>query len=267
MSASRPKRLAVLIDGENISPRAADEIFAAAAERGEAKVRRVFGDWQRSAVGGWRDAALKWAVETIHQSSQSRGDGAADVGMAIAAMDLLYSGRVDGFCLASGDGDFTPLAQRLRTAGLPVYGFGPPQAAAPFRLACTEFVPLTALSGAHARSAKLKTPSAALPPLDAAAVELLVNAVATTAGPEGWASLSVLGQRLRRDMVGYRAQKLGASSLAKALRRAGLFEVQTNLGSGRTRLVAPHLAEVVEPTAQDPQPAETSPASVHAAAL
>lgn len=257
-------RLAVLIDGENVSPRAADELFTAVHERGVATVRRVFGDWQRSAVGGWRDAAVKWAVETVQQCSQKQGDGAADIGITIAAMDLLYAGRIEGFCLVSGDGDFTPLAIRLRDAQRTVYGFGPPTAAGVLRSACTEFIPLSSLGSSKSpKKTPQQTPHAAaegavppadgsVPPIDPAAIELLVRTVQSMAGDNGWVNLAHLGQYLQRNVPGYSPRKLGAASLSRALLRSGAFEISTGVcqGSGRARLIPPHLAHVEGETTQ-----------------
>lgn len=252
MTAPALPRLAVLIDGENVSPAVADALFAAAHQRGSIAVRRVYGDWQRSSVGGWRDAAGKWAIETVQQCTQQRGDGASDVRIAIDAVDLLYTGRIDGFCLVSGDGDFAPLAQRIRKSNLPVYGFGPAHAAATFRASCTEFVALKKLAP-PAATAKAKLAAgcdSTLPPIDPEVIELLVDGVRQLADADGWVSLAHLGAHLHRNVPGYSHAKLGAASLSRALRRSGVFEVVTkHAGSGVVRLVAPHLAQVDSETA------------------
>ena len=132
-------RLAVLIDAENASPRHARAVFGAAAKRGEATVRRIYGDFSNGRLASWSAVIGEFAIVPCHQPAHVRGKNAADIALAIDAMDLLYRERLDGVALMSSDSDFTRLAQRLREGGLAVYGFGESKTPPAFRAACHRF--------------------------------------------------------------------------------------------------------------------------------
>ena len=133
-------RLAVLIDAENASARHARTVFEAAAKLGEATVRRIYGDFSNGRLASWDSAIATYSIVPCHQASHVRGKNAADVALAVDAMDLLIRReRFDGFCLVSSDSDFTRLAQRLREGGLAVYGFGENKTPGAFRAACHRF--------------------------------------------------------------------------------------------------------------------------------
>ena len=121
---SEEKRYALLIDSDNVSAKYIDTIFDELADRGMVTVRRIYGDWARS-VNGWNRATLlRNSIVPIQQFAYTQGKNATDSAMIIDAMDLLYTGNLDGFCLVSSDSDFTRLAERLREAGKEVVGMG-----------------------------------------------------------------------------------------------------------------------------------------------
>ena len=132
-------RLAVLIDGENASPRHARAVFEAAEAFGEARVRRIYGDFSNGRLAGWGAAIRRWSIVPCHQPAHVRGKNAADIALAIDAVDLSYRARLEGFVLVSSDSDFTRLAQRLREGGFAVYGFGENRTPGAFRNACHRF--------------------------------------------------------------------------------------------------------------------------------
>ena len=132
-------RLAVLIDGENASPRHARAVFEAAAKLGEATVRRIYGDFSNGRLAAWHAAIRAFAIVPQHQPVHVRGKNAADIALAIDAMDLMYRESLEGFALMSSDSDFTRLAQRLREGGFAVYGFGERKTPRAFRTACRRF--------------------------------------------------------------------------------------------------------------------------------
>ena len=132
-------RLAVLIDGENASSRHARAVFAAAEALGEATVRRIYGDFSNGRLASWSGAIRNFAIVPCHQPAHVRGKNAADIALAIDAVDLTYRARLDGFLLVSSDSDFTRLAQRLREGGFAVIGFGESKAPRAFRSACQRF--------------------------------------------------------------------------------------------------------------------------------
>ena len=132
-------RLAVLIDGENASARHAWAVFEAVAELGEATVRRIYGDFSNGRLASWSAAIRSYSIVPCHQSAHVRGKNAADIALAIDAMDLMHRERLEGFLLVSSDSDFTRLAQRLREGGLAVYGLGESKTPEGFRAACHRF--------------------------------------------------------------------------------------------------------------------------------
>ena len=132
-------RLAVLIDAENASARHARAVFEAARRLGEAGVRRIYGDFSNGRLASWDAAIRTWSIVPRHQPSHVRGKNAADIALAVDAMDLMYRERLDGVALMSSDSGVTRLAQRLREGGLAVYGFGGGKTPQGFRAACNLF--------------------------------------------------------------------------------------------------------------------------------
>ncbi|HEX6114914.1 MAG TPA: NYN domain-containing protein, partial [Geminicoccaceae bacterium] len=136
----RSGRLAVLIDADNTSPRIADGLFEEIAKIGEASVRRIYGDFSGQRLKSWADILFKHAIIPHQNFAYTAGKNASDIALVIDAMDLLHSGRFDGFCLVSSDSDFTRLAARIREQGTDVYGFGTQKTPESFRQACRRFI-------------------------------------------------------------------------------------------------------------------------------
>ncbi|MEH3104479.1 MAG: NYN domain-containing protein [Sphingomonas phyllosphaerae] len=139
------RNIALLIDADNASWQALDPVLTALAEFGRVNVRRVYGNWSKEGLKGWRDMSVKHGIEPQQQFDLTRGKNATDMKMTIDAMDLLHRGRVDAFGIMSSDSDFMPLATRIRQDGLDVYGFGNSNTPAGFRNACTRFIDVNAL--------------------------------------------------------------------------------------------------------------------------
>jgi NYN domain len=136
MATENTARLAVLIDADNAQPSITEGLLAEVAKYGIAHVKRAYGDWTAPNLRGWKDHLLAQSIQPIQQFAYTTGKNATDAAMVIDAMDLLYSGRFDGFCLVSSDSDFTRLAARLRESGMTVYGFGERKTPKPFVAAC-----------------------------------------------------------------------------------------------------------------------------------
>jgi hypothetical protein len=197
----RSPRLAVLIDADNTSAKIADRLFEEIAQLGEASVRRIYGDFTRAGLRGWTDILAKHAIIAHQQFAYVTGKNASDIALVIDAMDLMHSGRFEGFCLISSDSDFTRLAARIREEGLDVFGFGERKTPESFRQACRRFIYTeNLLIGAQAQTqagapVKAQTPSDAVP--------LLRTAIAQMDSEDGWVSLGALeidqseGRRLR----------------------------------------------------------------------
>lgn len=140
MASPDSDRLAVLIDADNAQPGVVGELLTEVASYGTATVKRAYGDWTTPQLGRWKDVLHVHAIQPVQQFSYTSGKNATDSALIIDAMDLLHSGRVDGFCLVSSDSDFTRLATRIRESGLAVYGFGERKTPKPFVAACDKFI-------------------------------------------------------------------------------------------------------------------------------
>src|ERR1700750_94519 len=140
MADEHAARLAVLIDADNAPPSIAEGLRAEVAKYGTAHVKRAYGDWTGTNLRGWKEHLLAYSIQPIQQFAYTTGKNATDAAMVIDAMDLLYSGRLDGFCIVSSDSDFTRLAARLRESGMTVYGFGERKTPKPFVAACDKFI-------------------------------------------------------------------------------------------------------------------------------
>ncbi|HRO59804.1 MAG TPA: NYN domain-containing protein, partial [Burkholderiaceae bacterium] len=154
-------RLAVLIDADNAHAGTIDGLLAEIARFGVASVKRIYGDWTQPQLGSWKKVLLQHSVVPVQQFGYTKGKNATDSALIIDAMDLMYTGRFDGFCLVSSDSDFTRLASRLREEGLIVYGFGERKTPAPFVSACDRFVYTEVLRAHGARSGATTTTTAA----------------------------------------------------------------------------------------------------------
>src|ERR1700726_647896 len=167
---SRPRRLAILIDADNTSPRIAAGLFEEVAKFGEASVRRIYGDFSNQRLKSWTEILQKYAIDPYQQFAYTTGKNASDIALVIDAMDLLHTGRLEGFCLVSSDSDFTRLASRLREQGADVYGFGKQDTPETFRQACRRFIytenlvpkPAASSPDAGSKSRPLGPPGAAI---------------------------------------------------------------------------------------------------------
>ena len=132
--------LAVLIDGDNIPSAYVKEMMEEIAKYGNPTIKRIYGDWTNPRLGKWKNVLLENAITPIQQYGYTQGKNATDSAMIIDAMDILYTGKVNGFCIVSSDSDFTRLATRLREAGMQVFGIGERKTPNPFIVACDKFI-------------------------------------------------------------------------------------------------------------------------------
>src|ERR1700752_2376269 len=176
-SVDTSAKLAVLIDADNASPAAIDGLLAEVAKYGTAHVKRAYGDWTSTNPRGWKDQLLSQSIQPIQQFAYTTGKNATDAAMVIDAMDLLYSGRFDGFCIVSSDSDFTRLAARLRESGMTVYGFGERKTPGPFVAACDKFIYTEILAAKPDEEQPLKPRPPAQLKKDDGLINLLRNAI------------------------------------------------------------------------------------------
>jgi uncharacterized LabA/DUF88 family protein len=226
-------RLAVLIDADNAQAAIIDGLLAEVAKYGTAHVKRAYGDWTGTSLKGWKDQLLAQSIQPIQQFAYTSGKNSTDSAMVIDAMDLLYSGRFDGFCLVSSDSDFTRLASRLRESGLTVYGFGERKTPKPFVAACDKFIYIENLrrDGAADGSAD-QVPAAAR---RASAAELKRNtplvsqlryAVEAASDDDGWAQLGQVGMLITKQQPDFDSRSYGYAKLSDLMAATTLFELE-----------------------------------------
>jgi hypothetical protein len=226
--------VALLIDADNASAAHFDPVLTVLAELGTVNIRRAYGNWSKPALKNWANQSITQAIEPQQQFDLTKGKNATDMKMTIDAMDMLFSGRVQGFGLMSSDSDFTPLATRIRQDGVPVYGFGSPNTPQGFRQACTRFIDVLALGGAPAVSAEAivaETAETPAPPapllLDANLIKLLTDAYDSAKRDErGYALLGTVG-RLAGNRSSFDARNYGFKRLSD------LFEAVPNFTTER----------------------------------
>ena len=226
---SRSRRFAVLIDADNTSPRIAAGLFEEIAKFGEASVRRIYGDFSSPRLRSWADILQKYAIDPYQQFAYTSGKNASDIALVIDAMDLLHSGRFDGFCLVSSDSDFTRLASRLREEGEDVYGFGAQKTPESFRQACRRFIYTENLAPESAATPEQGGGRRALQP-PSAAVPLLGRAIEQMETEDGWVGLGVVGRRLANIASDFDPRTYGFRKLSDLVRGTGAFDVEQRDG-------------------------------------
>lgn len=240
MADFRSPRLAVLIDADNASAKIADGLFEEIAKIGEASLRRIYGDFSHSRSKSWSDILSKHAIIPHQQFAYTTGKNASDIALVIDAMDLLHSGRFDGFCLVSSDSDFTRLAARIREQGVDVFGFGEQKTPESFRQACRRFIYTENLLDISPTSAKdtkeikkpLQNPSKATP--------IIKKVISQMASEDGWVPLGVVGNQLANLTSDFDSRTYGFEKLSDLVRKTNSFEIETPKGGTmRIRLKQP----------------------------
>jgi uncharacterized LabA/DUF88 family protein len=233
MATSSDAKLAVLIDADNTSPDVAEVLLSEIAKYGVASVKRAYGDWTRENLKGWKKNVNEHAIRPVQQFAYTTGKNATDSAMIIDAMDLLYTGRFDGFCLVTSDSDFTGLAARLREAGVTVYGFGERRTPAALVAACDRFLYLDVLkSSAGEDEASTDTPArskragSAQLRRDARLVNLVRAGLEATSDDEGWANLGAVGSHIGNQASDFDPRNWGYGKLVDLVEAIGLFELK-----------------------------------------
>ncbi|MDP9838098.1 uncharacterized LabA/DUF88 family protein [Neorhizobium huautlense] len=226
MPEARPRRLAVLIDAENASAKIAGGLFEEIAKIGEASVRRIYGDFSTPQMKGWTDVLAKFAIIPQQNFAYTAGKNACDIALVIDAMDLLHSGRFDGFCLVSSDSDFTRLAACIREHGVDVFGFGEQKTPESFRQACLRFIytenlmpPVATSEAAIALSPMpLKQPKTA--------TALIKKAISQLESEDGWVHLGPVGAQLSNLTSDFDPRTYGAKKLSDLVRQTNSFDLE-----------------------------------------
>jgi uncharacterized LabA/DUF88 family protein len=226
---ARLPRFAVLIDADNTSPKIVEGLFQEIAKFGEASVRRIYGDFSSPRLKSWTEILQKHAIDPYQQFAYTTGKNASDIALVIDAMDLLHSGRLDGFCLVSSDSDFTRLASRLREQGADVYGFGAQKTPESFKQACRRFIYTENLT-ADAQSAGSSPRQSRALESPGVAISLLTRVVSQIDSEDGWVSLGTVGTQLSNLASDFDVRTYGFRKLSDLVRSTGAFEIDASDG-------------------------------------
>lgn len=231
--------IAVLIDGDNIPSANVKEMMEEIAKYGNPTIKRIYGDWTRPGLNKWKPLLLENAITPMQQYGYTTGKNATDSAMIIDAMDILYSGKVDGFCLVSSDSDFTRLATRLREAGMQVIGIGEKKTPNPFIVACDKFIYMEILK--QQTEEKVERKDAVETAIDKV-TEKEINLIRTTindlSDDDGWAFLGDVGSLMQKKRPNFDSRNYGFEKLTPLIKSTEKFDIeQREAPKGRNKLI------------------------------
>lgn len=238
MNTTTDLRFAVLIDADNVPYSNIKRMLEEIAKYGIPTFKRIYADWTKPTVSGWKTVLLENAITPVQQYSYTSGKNATDSAMIIDAMDILYTGRVDGFCIVSSDSDFTRLATRLREAGMKVFGIGEKKTPVAFISACDKFIYIEILKTPESfvkknlkTTQKSKSPVqapaqvAAIGSIDAELIKLIASSINDLADEDGWVFLGELGKLLLKKQPDFDPRNYGFRKLLPMIKSIDQFEV------------------------------------------
>ena len=225
-------RLAVLIDADNIPYANVKGMIEEIAKYGTPTFKRIYGDWTRPTISGWKSVLLENAITPVQQYSYTKGKNSTDSAMIIDAMDILYSGKVDGFCIVSSDSDFTRLATRLREAGMKVIGIGERKTPPPFIVACDKFIYIEIINASATSSesvnevkkegkkaiSKTKSEEIDSQGLNRKVKRLIATSITDLADENGWAFLGDVGNLILKKQPDFDPRNYGYTKLTPLIR-------------------------------------------------
>jgi hypothetical protein len=227
--------LAVLIDADNIPAKYAAPILREITTYGEPALRRVYGDWSSANLSNWKTEVVKLGLVANQETANTKGKNASDIGLVIDAMDILHTGRFDGFVLVSSDSDFTALANRLREDGVEVIGIGESKAPESLRNVCNRFILIENIIGevepkAGRSAGRAATAVQSLSQPANGVVPLVIKAM-DSIDPEGeWFNLAIIGTYMTRANPDFDARTYGSPKLSTLLETTGRFEMRKGQG-------------------------------------
>ncbi len=229
-------KLAVIIDADNAQSSIVDGLLSEIANYGIASVKRIYGDWTSPGLKGWKEVLLQHSIQPMQQFAYTTGKNATDSAMIIDAMDLLYTGNFNGFCIVSSDSDFTKLASRIRESGLLVYGFGEKKTPSPFVSACDKFIYTEVLRAKVDESEAIVKKTTHELKQDAKLVNLLRNAVEASSDDDGWAHLAPVGSNIAKQSPDFDSRNYGYAKLGELVAATKLFDIEhRKLGAGNSK--------------------------------
>lgn len=221
-------KLAVLIDGDNIPSAYVKEMMEEIAKYGNPTIKRIYGDWTKPHLVKWKNVLLENAITPIQQYGYTQGKNATDSAMIIDAMDILYSGKVNGFCLVSSDSDFTRLATRLREAGMNVIGIGEKKTPDPFIVACDRFIYIEILKNQAKESSKEKeSKKNEYDRITPKVIRLIASTISDVADDDGWAFLGDVGSLLQKKQPNFDSRNFGFQKLTPMINSIDKFEIES----------------------------------------
>ena len=231
MKEKRDLQIAVLIDADNVPYSNIKGMLDEIAKFGIPTIKRIYGDWTKPSLSGWKGELLEHAIIPIQQYSYTTGKNATDSAMIIDAMDILHSQKVDGFCLVSSDSDFTRLATRLRESGMLVLGLGEKKTPRPFIAACDKFIYVEVIAGTKPQdgkptrkstgkktTAKQTSGSEGVDKIDSDLIELMKNSIEDLADDNGWAHLAEVGSLLIKKRPDFDPRNYGFPKLTPLMK-------------------------------------------------
>jgi len=228
--------LAVLIDGDNIPSAHVKEMMEEIAKYGNPTIKRIYGDWTNPHLSKWKNLLLQNAITPIQQYAYTTGKNATDSAMIIDAMDILYSEKVNGFCLVSSDSDFTKLATRLREAGMQVIGIGEKKTPTPFIVACDRFIYIEILRGQSNKKENINKKDKTEESIDKITpkvIKLLSTTITDSSDEDGWAFLGDVGSLLQKKQPNFDSRNYGFEKLTPLIKSIGVFEIEHRENSKR----------------------------------
>ena len=235
--------IAVLIDGDNIPSAHVKEMMEEIAKYGNPTIKRIYGDWTKPNLSKWKNILLENAITPIQQYAYTTGKNATDSAMIIDAMDILYSEKVNGFCLVSSDSDFTRLATRLREAGMKVFGIGEKKTPHPFIVACDKFIYIEILKNLakenESEATEDKQPAAEnIDKVTPGVIRLIATTVSDLADEDGWAFLGDVGKLLQKKQPNFDSRNYGFLKLTPLIKSTQKFEIESRESpTGRFKLI------------------------------
>lgn len=247
-SMQNDKKYAILIDAENVAAKYIKLILDEISNEGVATYKRIYGDWTKGQTSAWKETLLENSVTPMQQYSYTTGKNSSDSAMIIDAMDILYSGKVDGFCIVTSDSDFTRLAARLREAGMDVIGMGEQKTPRPFVAACNQFKYLDKIYAENSkRRAAEKKPkkepkAVATPaPSEDSQTDLdtirdtIIDFVDKNSDEDGWLMASEVGDVLAKRYPDFDVRNYGCKKLTAFLEMLDMFEIRMLTSPGNTK--------------------------------
>ena len=219
--------IAVLNDGDNIPSANVKEMKEEIAKYGNPTLKRIYGDWTKPGLSKWKNLLLENAITPIQQYGYTTGKNATDSAMIIDAMDILYSDKVNGFCLVSSDSDFTKLATRLREAGMLVIGIGEKKTPNPFIIACDKFIYIEILrKQSEDKTDPKESNKPSFDKITSKEINLITSSINDLSDEEGWAFLGDVGSLIQKKRPNFDARNYGFEKLTPLIKSIGNFEIE-----------------------------------------